>query len=69
MLIAGVAIALPVVWGLGRFVESHLFGVQAVDWPTIAGAAVVIATIALGACGVPVRRATSISPIEALRYE
>jgi predicted permease len=69
MLIAGVAIALPVVWALGRFVESHLFGVRAVDWPTIAGAAVVVATIALGACGVPVRRATSISPIEALRYE
>jgi predicted permease len=69
MLIAAVSLALPVVWGLGRFIESQLFGVRAMDWPTVTGAAVVIALVALAASGMPVRRAVSISPVEALRYE
>jgi predicted permease len=69
MLIGGIALALPVVWGLGRFIESQLFGVHAMDWPTLTGAAVMIALVALGASGVPVRRAVSVSPVDALRYQ
>ena len=69
MLMAAVSLALPVVWGLGRFIESQLFGVRAMDWPTVTGAAVVIALVALAASGMPVRRAVSVSPVEALRYQ
>jgi hypothetical protein len=65
----GVAIALPTAWWLGRFVESQLFGVRATDWPTALGATALIATVALCASALPVRRATAISPISALRSE
>jgi ABC-type antimicrobial peptide transport system permease subunit len=70
MMIAwGAAIALPTVWWLGRFVESQLFGVRATDWPTAAGATAVVTVVALCAAALPVRRATAISPIAALRSE
>jgi predicted permease len=69
MLVAGVALAVPAVWGLGRFVESQLFGVRAMDWPTIVAASALLAVVAVGASGLPLRRATSISPSQALRAE
>ncbi|PYR62861.1 MAG: hypothetical protein DMF91_05280, partial [Acidobacteria bacterium] len=69
MVVCGVAIALPAVWWLGRFVESQLFGVRATDWRTALGASFLVAIVALAASALPVRRATAISPIEALRCE
>jgi ABC-type antimicrobial peptide transport system permease subunit len=66
---AGLALALPTVWALGRLVQSQLFGLAALDGATIAGAAVLIALVALGASAVPAHRAASVSPTEALRYE
>jgi putative ABC transport system permease protein len=69
MLAVGVAMALPAVWGLGRLIESQLFGVHAMDSPTVLGAALLVACAALGASALPVRRATAISPTQALRYE
>ena len=69
MLSCGVAIALPAAWGLGRLIESQLFGVHATDWPTTVGAAVLVTAVALSASALPVRRATAISPIQALRNE
>jgi ABC-type antimicrobial peptide transport system permease subunit len=69
MVAAGLAIALPAVWGLGRLIENQLYGVRPMDASTIAAAAVLIAVVALGASFVPVRRATAISPMDALRYE
>ena len=69
MLVAGVALALPAVWGLGRFVESQLFGVRAMDWPTIVAASLLLGFVAVAASGLPLRRATSINPSQALRAE
>jgi predicted permease len=69
MLSFGVAIALAAAWGLGRFVESQLFGVHATDWSTAAAAALLVVCVALTASALPVRRATSISPVRALRGE
>jgi predicted permease len=69
MLAWGVAVALPAVWWLGRFVESQLFGVHATDWPTALGATALVSIVALCASALPVRRATAISPIAALRSE
>ena len=69
MVAAGLAIALPVVWGLGRLIENQLFGVRAMDGATIVAAAVLVALVALGASALPARRAISVSPMEALRYE
>ena len=69
MLACAVAIALPAAWSLGRLLESQLFGVHATDWPTAAGAAILVGCVALTASALPVRRATAISPIQALRTE
>jgi predicted permease len=69
MAAAGIALALPAVWALGRLVESQLFGVQAMDGRTIAAATALVAFVALAASAVPARRAACVSPTEALRYE
>ena len=69
MLGAGLAVALPAVWALGRLVESQLFGLSALDAGTIAAAVALIALTAAAASVVPARRAASVSPTEALRYE
>jgi predicted permease len=66
---AGVLVALPVVWGLGRLVESQLFGVAAMDTATLAAAAALVGCSALVAAAAPARRATAVSPVEALRHE
>lgn len=69
MLAIGVAVALPAVWGLGRLIESQLFGVRAMDWSTVLGASLLVVLASLTASALPVRRATAISPIQALRHE
>ena len=69
MLAIGTAIALPCAWGLGRVVESVLFGVRAVDATTIAMASLLLTIAALTAALVPARRAATVRPTEALRFE
>ena len=69
MIGAGTAIALPCAWALRRLVEAQLFGVSAVDGPTIAAASGLLALVALGAAMLPAWRAASVSPTEALRFE
>jgi predicted permease len=69
MLAAGIAVALPIVWLVGRLIESQLFGVRPMDWSTVIAAAAAVALGALAASALPARRATSINPIEALRHE
>lgn len=61
--------ALPCVWALSRMVEAELFGVSAVDGPTITVASALLALVALTAAMVAAWRAASISPTEALRVE
>ena len=69
MVAMGTALALPCVWAVGRVVEAQLYGVTAVDAPTIAGASLLLALVALAAAMVPAWRAATISPTEALRFE
>lgn len=66
---AGLAIAIPVSWLLGRLIESQLFGVRPMDGATIAGAAALLALVSLGASAVPAGRAASVDPLETLRSE
>jgi len=69
MVAVGTALALPCVWAVGRVVEAQLYGVTAVDAPTIAGASLLLALVALAAAMLPAWRAATISPTEALRFE
>jgi putative ABC transport system permease protein len=63
--IAGVAVALMV----SRVLRSLLFEVEPADPATLIGAGLVFTGVALLACWVPTRRAATIDPLEALRYE
>lgn len=69
MIAAGIAIALPCVWALGRLVESQLYGVQPTDPATIAMAALLMCLATLGAALLPARRASTVNPTEAIRFE
>jgi predicted permease len=69
MIGVGTAVALPCVWALSRLVEAELFGVSALDRPTIALASALLAMVALAAAMLAAWRAASISPTEALRVE
>jgi predicted permease len=65
----GTAIALPCIWALSRLVRAQLFGVDAIDPPTIAAAGAVLALVATAGAMLPAWRAASVKPTEALRAE
>src|SRR5579859_6675304 len=69
MVLLGVAVGLPLAYGLARLSESLLFGVHAGDPAVYALGLGLIAVIALAACYLPARRATRVDPLVALRYE
>jgi ABC-type antimicrobial peptide transport system permease subunit len=65
----GLAIGLAAAFGLTRLVEAQLFGIKATDIATMLLATSGIAAVALLAGYLPARRATSIDPMRALRFE
>jgi putative ABC transport system permease protein len=68
-LAVGLALALLVAFLATRVMASILFGVTATDAPTFASVTAILAVVALAACYVPARRATTVDPMETLRYE
>jgi predicted permease len=69
MVVAGALVGLPVAYALARLSESLLYGVRANNLGIYLVALSVIAVIAAAACYLPVRRATRVDPMVALRYE
>jgi predicted permease len=65
----GSAVGLMLGVGAGKLLAAWLLGIPAIDLVTFAGTIVLFASIGLVACYVPVRRATQIDAMEALRYE
>jgi putative ABC transport system permease protein len=54
---------------LSRVLKSFLFEVEPGDPATLLGVGLLFVSVALLACWVPVRRASKVDPLEALRYE
>jgi predicted permease len=69
LVIAGILIALPCVWALGRLVQSQLYEVKPTDPVAVAAATLILCSTALGAALIPAHRASAVNPTEALRFE
>jgi putative ABC transport system permease protein len=67
--VIGLVIGITSAFALGRLIASQLYEVSAHNPALLAGAAILLATIALIACLLPARRATHVNPIQALRSE
>jgi putative ABC transport system permease protein len=63
----GVALGLPGGYGMGRVVETQLFGLSARDPLTFAAATITLLAVALLAGYIPARRAARVDPMVALR--
>jgi ABC-type antimicrobial peptide transport system permease subunit len=67
MIAAGVALALPCIWALGRLVESQLYDIKPTDPSTIALAILILCSATVGAALIPAHRASAVNPTVALK--
>jgi predicted permease len=65
----GILAGLPLAYASSKFINSMLYGVRAFGAASVAIALVVLLIVSAIAAYVPVRRATRIDPMTALRYE
>jgi ABC-type antimicrobial peptide transport system permease subunit len=65
----GGALGLVAAVALGRVAESMLFGLSGYDPIVLSAAVGVLSLVVLVASYLPVRRASTVAPMEALRYE
>jgi predicted permease len=69
LVLAGIAVGLPVTLAGSRLVGDMLYGLKGTDPLSIAGAVFLLSSAALVAGYIPARRASRINPLSALRYE
>jgi putative ABC transport system permease protein len=69
LLSIGLTLGLAGSFALTRYLSSALYEVKATDPPTFATVALLLALVAMVACLIPTRRAVSVNPSMALRYE
>jgi putative ABC transport system permease protein len=65
----GLGIGIAGAASLTRFLSSFLYDVKPTDFPTFAGASLLLAGTALLACYIPARRAARVDPLAALRND
>jgi len=69
MCLIGVALGIPLAIALSRYLVSQLYGVAPTDLPTLIVAALTMMCVSLTAGLLPARRAATVDPTIALRYE
>jgi putative ABC transport system permease protein len=69
LLAAGIFVGVFASFGLTRFLKSQIWGVSATDPWTFGAVAALVVITGLAACLLPARRAASVDPLVALRYE
>ncbi|HKP35590.1 MAG TPA: ABC transporter permease [Pyrinomonadaceae bacterium] len=69
LVIVGVVIGLPIIFGVTRLASSLLFGLTPTDPVSLLSAALLMLAVAMVAGYLPSRRATRVDPIVALRCE
>lgn len=69
MVACGVGLGVPMALGLGQLVKSQISPTQPTDPLVLMGASLLLCAVALGAGWIPARRAASVDPMQALRYE
>jgi ABC-type antimicrobial peptide transport system permease subunit len=65
----GLVLGMIAAFGLGRLLQSLLYGIQSTDLRVMATVAVTLAVVGLVACLVPARRAARVDPVSALTYQ
>ena len=69
LIAGGIGAGLVAAVALSRVLRAFLFGVEPTDPLTLIGVGGLFAAVAMLACWAPTRRAASVDPTEALRYE
>ena len=69
LLAAGILLGVMGAWAAGKGMDSVLFGVPTLHVATLCGTALVMTVVSLVACLIPVRRASRVDPMIALRAE
>jgi len=69
LVLAGSVIGLGLALALSRVARSLLYGVSPTDTITFVAVPAFLLLVALAACLAPARRAASIDPVRALRYD
>jgi ABC-type antimicrobial peptide transport system permease subunit len=67
--LVGAALGLAGALAANRALRGLLFEISALDPPSLAGAVAVVLLVAAAACAIPARRAASLDPVAALRWE
>jgi ABC-type antimicrobial peptide transport system permease subunit len=69
LIAAGTVVGLIASFWLTRFLASQIWGVSATDPWTFAAVVALVAVVGVTACVLPARRASTVDPLVALRYE
>lgn len=69
LVVLGCALALPILWALGSYVRSQLYGIEPLDGTTVAVTVIALGAIAAAGSFLPALRGARIQPLTVLREE